>query len=81
MSQKGIENAYALLGGTQGWKSAGYPMEGNGPAPGTPVVNPTPAAPQAPSASPVKPPKATSTKPVGGPPNPTNNPVDTPQPR
>ena len=23
-----MENVYALLGGTQAWKSAGYPMEG-----------------------------------------------------
>jgi rhodanese-related sulfurtransferase len=25
---KGYTNAFALLGGTQGWKTAGYPMEG-----------------------------------------------------
>jgi len=28
LKEKGIENGYALVGGTQGWKSAGYPMEG-----------------------------------------------------
>jgi rhodanese-related sulfurtransferase len=27
LKEKGIENAFALLGGTQGWKTAGYPME------------------------------------------------------
>jgi len=30
MNQKGIANTYALKGGTQGWKTAGYPMEGTG---------------------------------------------------
>ena len=30
MNQKGIANTYALQGGTQGWKTAGYPMEGSG---------------------------------------------------
>jgi rhodanese-related sulfurtransferase len=24
---KGIENGYALVGGTKAWKDAGYPME------------------------------------------------------
>lgn len=28
MNSKGIKNAYALLGGTQVWVNAGYPMEG-----------------------------------------------------
>jgi len=27
LKEKGIENAYALVGGTNAWKSAGYPME------------------------------------------------------
>jgi rhodanese-related sulfurtransferase len=27
MNQKGIANVFALKGGTQAWKSAGYPME------------------------------------------------------
>ncbi|MGH9818532.1 MAG: rhodanese-like domain-containing protein [Pyrinomonadaceae bacterium] len=27
MIKKGIKNVYALLGGTQAWKTAGYPME------------------------------------------------------
>jgi rhodanese-related sulfurtransferase len=27
MKEKGIENGYALVGGTNAWKSAGYPME------------------------------------------------------
>jgi rhodanese-related sulfurtransferase len=26
LKEKGIENAYALVGGTQAWKNAGYPM-------------------------------------------------------
>lgn len=28
MNQKNIPGTYALKGGTQAWKSAGYPMEG-----------------------------------------------------
>jgi rhodanese-related sulfurtransferase len=28
LNKKGIGNAYALVGGTQAWKTAGYPMEG-----------------------------------------------------
>jgi rhodanese-related sulfurtransferase len=28
LKKKGIENAFALLGGTQAWKTANYPMEG-----------------------------------------------------
>ncbi|MCD9189020.1 MAG: hypothetical protein LUM44_21565 [Pyrinomonadaceae bacterium] len=28
MKEKGIGNAFALVGGTQAWKNAGYPMEG-----------------------------------------------------
>ena len=27
MNQKGIANAYALVGGTHAWQTAGYPME------------------------------------------------------
>jgi rhodanese-related sulfurtransferase len=27
MMKKGTKNAYALLGGTNAWKNAGYPME------------------------------------------------------
>jgi rhodanese-related sulfurtransferase len=27
LKEKGMENAYALVGGTNAWKSAGYPME------------------------------------------------------
>jgi rhodanese-related sulfurtransferase len=27
LKEKGINNAYALLGGTKAWKDAGYPME------------------------------------------------------
>ena len=27
MNEKQIPNVYALLGGTQAWKTAGYPME------------------------------------------------------
>jgi rhodanese-related sulfurtransferase len=27
MIKKGIKNVFALKGGTQAWKSAGYPME------------------------------------------------------
>ena len=27
MMKKGIKNAFALLGGTNAWKDAGYPME------------------------------------------------------
>jgi rhodanese-related sulfurtransferase len=27
MKEKGIENAAALLGGTNAWQNAGYPME------------------------------------------------------
>jgi rhodanese-related sulfurtransferase len=30
LKDKGIENAYALLGGTAAWKNAGYPMESGG---------------------------------------------------
>jgi rhodanese-related sulfurtransferase len=26
LKEKGIGNAYALVGGTNAWKSAGYPM-------------------------------------------------------
>jgi rhodanese-related sulfurtransferase len=28
LKEKGIENAFALVGGTNAWKNAGYPMEG-----------------------------------------------------
>jgi rhodanese-related sulfurtransferase len=28
LKEKGVENAFALVGGTNGWKTAGYPMEG-----------------------------------------------------
>jgi 3-mercaptopyruvate sulfurtransferase SseA len=34
LNQKQIPETYALKGGTQGWKTAGYPMEGTG---GTPI--------------------------------------------
>jgi len=27
MNQKGISNVFALKGGFQGWKAAGYPIE------------------------------------------------------
>jgi rhodanese-related sulfurtransferase len=27
LKEKGIKNAYALMGGTPAWKNAGYPME------------------------------------------------------
>jgi rhodanese-related sulfurtransferase len=27
MNQKGISNVFALKGGVQAWKAAGYPME------------------------------------------------------
>jgi len=27
LKEKGVENAYALLGGTNAWKTANYPME------------------------------------------------------
>jgi rhodanese-related sulfurtransferase len=27
LTEKGYTNAFALVGGTQGWKNAGYPME------------------------------------------------------
>jgi len=27
LKEKGVENAFALVGGTQGWKAADYPME------------------------------------------------------
>jgi rhodanese-related sulfurtransferase len=27
LKEKGIKNAYALVGGTKVWKDAGYPME------------------------------------------------------
>jgi len=27
LKEKGIGNAFALVGGTQAWKDAGYPME------------------------------------------------------
>ncbi|HXG85314.1 MAG TPA: rhodanese-like domain-containing protein [Pyrinomonadaceae bacterium] len=27
LKEKGIGNAYALVGGTKAWKDAGYPME------------------------------------------------------
>jgi rhodanese-related sulfurtransferase len=27
LKEKGIGNAFALLGGTKAWKDAGYPME------------------------------------------------------
>ena len=30
MKEKGIENAAALLGGTQAWQNAGLPMESGG---------------------------------------------------
>jgi rhodanese-related sulfurtransferase len=29
LKEKGYTNAFALLGGTQGWKTASYPMEGD----------------------------------------------------
>ncbi|CAN5480121.1 hypothetical protein BH10ACI2_BH10ACI2_08190 [soil metagenome] len=28
MNQKNISDTYALLGGTEAWKAAGYPMSG-----------------------------------------------------
>jgi rhodanese-related sulfurtransferase len=28
-NEKGLKNAAALLGGTDGWRNAGYPMEGD----------------------------------------------------
>ena len=31
MNQKEIANTYALIGGTQAWHNAGYPMEGAAP--------------------------------------------------
>jgi len=27
LKEKGISNAYALVGGTNAWKTAGYPMD------------------------------------------------------
>jgi rhodanese-related sulfurtransferase len=27
LKEKGIANAYALVGGTKAWKDAGYPMD------------------------------------------------------
>jgi 3-mercaptopyruvate sulfurtransferase SseA len=49
MNQKGIANTYALQGGTQGWKNAGYPMEGKG---GQPLnLQPVPNPPSAPDKS------------------------------
>jgi rhodanese-related sulfurtransferase len=27
LKKKGFDNAFAMIGGTAGWKSAGYPME------------------------------------------------------
>jgi 3-mercaptopyruvate sulfurtransferase SseA len=30
LSEKGITNAAALVGGTQAWEKAGYPMESSG---------------------------------------------------
>jgi 3-mercaptopyruvate sulfurtransferase SseA len=30
LSEKGITNAAALVGGTQAWENAGYPMESSG---------------------------------------------------
>jgi rhodanese-related sulfurtransferase len=30
LKEKGITNGYALVGGTQAWKDAGYPMGKNG---------------------------------------------------
>jgi len=44
MNQKKIANTYALQGGTQGWKSAGYPMEGTGQITLQPNVVPNPPA-------------------------------------
>jgi rhodanese-related sulfurtransferase len=29
-NEKGLTNTAALLGGTDAWKNAGYPMEGEG---------------------------------------------------
>jgi rhodanese-related sulfurtransferase len=29
LKEKGVNNAFALLGGTAAWKNAGYPMEGD----------------------------------------------------
>jgi len=37
LNQKQIPETYALKGGTQGWKSAGYPMEGTGAGPAVPI--------------------------------------------
>jgi hypothetical protein len=48
MNQKQIANTYALQGGTQAWKNAGYPMEGAG---GQPIdLQPMPNAPNIPAA-------------------------------
>ena len=47
MNQKQIANTYALQGGTQAWKNAGYPMEGAGgqPLDIRPMPNNAPAVP------------------------------------
>jgi hypothetical protein len=44
MNQQGIANTYALKGGTQGWKVAGYPMEGSGQITLQPNAAPNPPA-------------------------------------
>jgi rhodanese-related sulfurtransferase len=28
-NEKGLKNAAAMVGGTDGWRNAGYPMEGD----------------------------------------------------
>jgi rhodanese-related sulfurtransferase len=33
LKAKGIENGYALVGGTAAWKNAGYPMASNAEKP------------------------------------------------
>jgi 3-mercaptopyruvate sulfurtransferase SseA len=60
MNQKGVADTYALLGGTEGWRKAGFPMEkgiGVENSTATPSATSTPAAAAIPTAqkSPVHP--------------------------
>lgn len=45
MNQKGIANTYALLGGTQGWKNVGYPMDKSEEPDTAPQTSPLPGQP------------------------------------
>lgn len=56
MNQKNIPGTYALKGGTNAWKTAGYPMEGTN-------VNGAPPKPAEPAQNPVPNPGTTDTKP------------------